>query len=1355
MAAPSVKWNRVTNSSGPIPRPRHGHRAVAIKELMVVFGGGNEGIVDELHVYNTVTNQWFIPAVRGDIPPGCAAYGFVCDGTRLLVFGGMIEYGRYSDDLYELQASRWEWKKLSPRPPHNGPPPLPRLGHSFTLVGDQIFLFGGLANESDDPKTNIPRYLNDLYTLELRNLNAISWEVPPTYGSPPPPRESHTAVAWKDSNGHQRLIVYGGMNGSRLGDLWMLDVGPMSWSCPIVPSSGPSPLPRSLHSAICIDDKMYVFGGWVPLVIDEMKPSSHEKEWKCSDTLATYNLKTLSWEPVSIEIVEDTAPRARAGHSCVNINSRMYLWSGRDGYRKAWNNQVCCKDLWFLETKKPPAPSRVQLVRASTHTLEVSWGPVAIADAYLLQIQKYEIVNKSPPPPKVSAPLPQTSAAQLVNTTPRLASPLPITSTQANPNITGIAALAAAAAASQGTVNKAPGLPSNVPMISSTTNPVPTGLISTEGQHQQVTVMKPANVQHTRQVFTMKKGPVTQVVTTVIGGVTKTITLLKTPITSLPKQSGGSIVKLVSSGNTSSINRPISIMTSQLGGATGQPSILKTIPIINKTGANTTKLVSINTKVITPGVGTKILTSNPQGMKVISNVAGMQRIIVTPKPKPLVTVQQAQPSVAAITSALPARITPPPPVVVQTPSAPSPTLKEATNPPQVPKPPEIVKESDPKPVAVATDGSTISNTAPPVSSLKPEEAEPPVPMETEPDNSKPEESTKPSSPEVLNLPKISEANNSTKPSTVQTNIAQTDTTAAGNTETGNTETGNTETGNTETGSTETGSTETGSTETGNTETGNTETGNTEAGNTEAGNTEAGNTEAGNTDAGNTETGNTETGNTENTKTENTKTDNSETGNTQTGNTQTGNTQTGNTETGNTDTGNTETGNTDTGNTGTGNTGTGNTETGSSKVDTLCSKMEIKSQNVKDEEEKMEVGNSDDIIKSKDQSSSAMDVDGEDANVKKGLEVNEAEKINDDKETKMDEDLQPEQTNQTINTECKSPPHETTTTNQTDSTITATAGTTDPTSTTTMVSGGSMASGSEQQPPTTTSECETPPHETATTNQTDSTKTVSASDQSTRTTPSTIIPVPMSAPEQPPTPVSVTPPVTEAAKSDVPPKVDHVWHDVAIVKSSSLIVNQYLEKVEQPEPDAVDVVNIPDQNGVLRKVSLEPGTAYKFRVAAINECGRGPFSDVSAFKTCLPGFPGAPSAIKISKTMEGASISWEPPTSTNGTIQEYSVYLAVKSSQARQNPNNMQFVRVYLGSLPRCVVPHAHLGSAHIDCSTKPAIIFRIAAKNQKGYGPATQVRWLQDASKVDTQRQAFKRTVPGQESSVKKSRLEV
>lgn len=37
--------------------------------------------------------------MRGDKPNGCAAFGFVCDGVRLLIFGGMVEYGRYSHEV--------------------------------------------------------------------------------------------------------------------------------------------------------------------------------------------------------------------------------------------------------------------------------------------------------------------------------------------------------------------------------------------------------------------------------------------------------------------------------------------------------------------------------------------------------------------------------------------------------------------------------------------------------------------------------------------------------------------------------------------------------------------------------------------------------------------------------------------------------------------------------------------------------------------------------------------------------------------------------------------------------------------------------------------------------------------------------------------------------------------------------------------------------------------------------------------------------------------------------------------------------------------------------------------------------
>ena len=60
--------------------------------------------------------------------------------------------------------------------------------------------------------------------------------------------------------------------------------------------------------------------------------------------------------------------------------------------------QVCCKDLWYLEAEKPAQPGRVQLAKAFTQQLEVYWGACPTADAYILQIQKYDISPTSSAP---------------------------------------------------------------------------------------------------------------------------------------------------------------------------------------------------------------------------------------------------------------------------------------------------------------------------------------------------------------------------------------------------------------------------------------------------------------------------------------------------------------------------------------------------------------------------------------------------------------------------------------------------------------------------------------------------------------------------------------------------------------------------------------------------------------------------------------------------------------------------------------------------------------------------------------------------------------------------------------------
>lgn len=71
----------------------------------------------------------------------------------------------------------------------------------------------------------------------------------------------------------------------------MFFTGTMQWTKEIV--CGKAPLPRSLHSATVMSNRMFVFGGWVPLISDDRSNEiffANEREWKCSNQLACLNL---------------------------------------------------------------------------------------------------------------------------------------------------------------------------------------------------------------------------------------------------------------------------------------------------------------------------------------------------------------------------------------------------------------------------------------------------------------------------------------------------------------------------------------------------------------------------------------------------------------------------------------------------------------------------------------------------------------------------------------------------------------------------------------------------------------------------------------------------------------------------------------------------------------------------------------------------------------------------------------------------------------------------------------------------------------------------------------------------------
>lgn len=70
-----------------------------------------------------------------------------------------------------------------------------------------------------------------------------------------------------------------------------------------------------------------------------------------------------------------------------------------------------------------------------------------------------------------------------------------------------------------------------------------------------------------------------------------------------------------------------------------------------------------------------------------------------------------------------------------------------------------------------------------------------------------------------------------------------------------------------------------------------------------------------------------------------------------------------------------------------------------------------------------------------------------------------------------------------------------------------------------------------------------------------------------------------------------------------------WADVVHTKYNVIQVKQYFNVNEKLSNLPADTDVCRDLEFIKKRLELQPGTAYKFRVAALNACGRGPWSEV--------------------------------------------------------------------------------------------------------------------------------------------------
>ncbi|XP_010289682.1 PREDICTED: kelch domain-containing protein 1-like, partial [Phaethon lepturus] len=183
-----------------MPSCLRGHTATYDPDTkrVYIFGGIREDKdYSGIYILDTVTWKWLLVTAKGRMPV-LTYHSATIYRKELFVFGGTfpkkasLAVGPCSNVLYVFNPEHEIWYQ----PISEGEKPLPRLGHSATLLKNKLLIFGGRRNSL---------YLSDMHILDL---GFMEYTPVPLLAGQPSTRCFHAALAVSD----QKVLISGGCN---------------------------------------------------------------------------------------------------------------------------------------------------------------------------------------------------------------------------------------------------------------------------------------------------------------------------------------------------------------------------------------------------------------------------------------------------------------------------------------------------------------------------------------------------------------------------------------------------------------------------------------------------------------------------------------------------------------------------------------------------------------------------------------------------------------------------------------------------------------------------------------------------------------------------------------------------------------------------------------------------------------------------------------------------------------------------------------------------------------------------------------------------------------------------------------
>ncbi|XP_064632970.1 kelch domain-containing protein 10-like isoform X2 [Lineus longissimus] len=242
------EWNREV-TTGDMPVELASHAALLVGNRLLVYGGTGTPFgyasSNRLHVCNLSTLEWRQVACCGDVPDELYGHSLSLAGDVIFMFGGTTGY-EYSNDLHCLSLDTFTWQKFDVK---EQKVPEGRYRHEaiHDKLTDRLYVMGG-------GRANISYGFEE---LDAFDINSQKWLKIQSQSAGrqgyPEARRCHSCVKFKGN-----AYICGGYNGEKIfSDLWALDLETLYW-CKITDM----PKPVYFHAAdVSPSGCLYIFGG--------------------------------------------------------------------------------------------------------------------------------------------------------------------------------------------------------------------------------------------------------------------------------------------------------------------------------------------------------------------------------------------------------------------------------------------------------------------------------------------------------------------------------------------------------------------------------------------------------------------------------------------------------------------------------------------------------------------------------------------------------------------------------------------------------------------------------------------------------------------------------------------------------------------------------------------------------------------------------------------------------------------------------------------------------------------------------------------------------------------------------------